>query len=1473
MADNSVFITGIAEGALTEELEKLPPWATEKTAESIEAILKKSFGVQSKTFAQLLKTATAGGTGLTPDDIKKARTELEKLIKDLAAEDPKRKKRDREVDEEQKKQKKRWKSERDNFDSQLFLNSALIKSGLAIKQAFEDNVKTYDQLNKAGLNVVSGLDSAGNGFKALQQITALTGVRYTELAASMEKYSSAVNSFGVGKFAKTVGIASSGLAQFGYSSKEAADLLGEYLSVQQGIADVSHKTSEETTQDLTKFANNLNKLSLATGMSRAAIMNNLQALAKSTDASVLQGQMGTEAADSTLEFISSIKDQNFGKTLLKMMTDQIKPLNQTFSSFQKIGQGGFAQKLAAFTQSIKGMDPESARQAMKTFEEQNHAQIEYGKQQANFYSQIPELAGDAQKVLETYTGLQQTARETVKLSEEDLAKLKVTNKARADLASAWEKLLSLLQKAFGPTPTILNALTTALKLIIAPLEFIIWGFNKLSDGLSAVLKVFGVTEGIDLTAWLGVAVIGLALYKSLNLFGTALTSITAAMKAKAFGAAGKKGTTHVTESLADRAGGKAGKGGDLIGKIGKGIGDIGKGLGKGVKGFLVGLADGLKALGTPKVLLGVLALTGIAAALWITGKAVSEFTKVSWEDLAKAGVALVGLTLAVAGLGAIMGTGVGAAAILAGAAALVVMGASLWLLGAGIQSIGSGFEMLGKGLESLKNVDGMQILGITAALVGLGVGLTIATPFLLAGSIGLLALGAASLVAGPGIALLGWGLKTLSDISGVQLAGIALGIAGLAASLILATPLMLLAAPGLITFGIAAAVAAVPIALLAWGLKSLMEVSAGSLLSVAGALAVFGVALTLAGPFLIAGSVGLIAIGAAALIATPGLLGVSLAFKLMSESISNLASIGFLGLIGVGVGIASLAVSLAIAVPFMLIASAGLLALGVAALIAAPGIMGLGVGLKLIGEGMQAFAGVGMLDMLGVAAGLTALGIASTFASPLLLIGSIGLLAFGVAALVAGPGIKLLAEGLALLEPLTGANLPKLAEGLDALTAIGKIRLIAFGLAALAAGPGIKSLADGLTPLNDIDGFNLFTVAMGINGLSHVSAIGLLALGMVGKKVGLDIQSLAYGLYSLGLIDGKNLIKVAVGIDVLSNVNALGLLALGMVGKKVGLDIQSLAYGLFSLGLTDGKNLITVAVGIGALADINALGLLAFGIAAAIAAPGIKQLADAFTELENSSGEKLMEIAPGIDALSSISAMGLFAFGAAALIASPGIKQLADAFAVLEESSGEKLIEVASGIDALSSINALGLLAFGMASGIAGAGVEILAKALADLAPSLEVSSNAFISLSAGLDTLSGSLNEFTGLETLKSIVETINSIEIVKALAFGALSKMGVVSLPTPTSTTGVTTPNTPKASELNSPSQVSTAEESKGEQATPKDSTQASGTGIEKTTADTGINTALGYQSSLLEQLLLSTNNLVSVNKDILKYARVQA
>jgi hypothetical protein len=95
-------------------------------------------------------------------------------------------------------------------------------------------------------------------------------------------------------------------------------------------------------------------------------------------------------------------------------------------------------------------------------------------------------------------------------------------------------------------------------------------------------------------------------------------------------------------------------------------------------------------LNPAKMLAGAAALLIVSAALFVTAKAVQEFMKTDWSAIGKAGVALLGLVGAVAALGAIMMSGVGAVAIIAGAAAMLVIAGSLLLLGKAIQATATG---------------------------------------------------------------------------------------------------------------------------------------------------------------------------------------------------------------------------------------------------------------------------------------------------------------------------------------------------------------------------------------------------------------------------------------------------------------------------------------------------------------------------------------------------------------------------------------------------------------------------------------------------------------------------------------------------------------------------------------------------------------------------------------------------------------
>jgi hypothetical protein len=76
--------------------------------------------------------------------------------------------------------------------------------------------------------------------------------------------------------------------------------------------------------------------------------------------------------------------------------------------------------------------------------------------------------------------------------------------------------------------------------------------------------------------------------------------------------------------------------------------------------------------------------------------------------------------------------------------------------------------------------------------------------------------------------------------------------------------------------------------------------------------------------------------------------------------------------------------------------------------------------------------------------------------------------------------------------------------------------------------------------------------------------------------------------------------------------------------------------------------------------------------------------------------------------------------------------------------------------------------------------------------------------------------------------------------------------------------------ASTINSPSAVSVEPQNADTSSSASNPSTPVSPGIEKTPANTDINSTLAYQANLLAQILLASENNVSVNKDILKYTR---
>lgn len=705
MADNSTFIVGSAAGSLKEAFDGLPPWATNKTAEDIEALLRRSLDVQTKSLAQIVKSATAKGQGLSADDLSKVNSELDDLIKNLSDENKSKKKSSKDEDDENKKRTKRWKNDNDLSIKGIAMGYLMVDAALLIKKAFVDNFTTYTKLNESGINLVTGFTNSANGFESLAELTASSGVRFTELQGTMLKYNSAVNAFTASKFGATVGQASKNLAKFGFSSKESAELLGSYLESQQGFSDSRNKTEAEVTKGLEGFGKRISGVSLVTGMMRGKILENLEALSKSAESTILMGQVGEEQAGNLSEFVASFKDQKLGKEILSMMTDAVKPLNTTFAHLQKTGGGAFAQAEMELVNRMKlsGATAEEMQGGLASFVSANKSTIMQMMQQ----NKLLEQAGsqDAALANEHLQSLLLQEKNYNSISAADRKKIEATNKARADFSSAWEKLISVFQRLFTPIIPVMSALTTGMEKLVTITDHAAKFVGAIDTSLTKFINGFlskeAQLEKLNLVSILGGVAAGLLVLRGVfKYFGKGLLDIFSKKK-------GSKVADWTTSLGADGSGGSGGKrdkGGGLLGSIGsglaglgKGIAGLGKGIGGAVSGMLQGLAKGLSALGSPKVLLGTLALAGVSAALWIAGDAMRQFINVKWEDLGKAGVAILGLSVAALALSAL------AIPMATGALVLTAMSLALGTFGTAVSMVGTGFSTISTGIALLTN--------------------------------------------------------------------------------------------------------------------------------------------------------------------------------------------------------------------------------------------------------------------------------------------------------------------------------------------------------------------------------------------------------------------------------------------------------------------------------------------------------------------------------------------------------------------------------------------------------------------------------------------------------------------------------------------------------------------------------------------------------------------------------------------------
>ncbi|KRM64108.1 minor tail protein gp26 family protein [Lacticaseibacillus paracasei subsp. paracasei ATCC 25302 = DSM 5622 = JCM 8130] len=340
--------------------------------------------------------------------------------------------------------------------------------------------------------------------------------------------------------------------------------------------------------------------------------------------------------------------------------------------------------------------------------------------------------------------------------------------------------------------------------------------------------------------------------------------------------------------------------------------------------------------------------------------------------------------------------------------------------------------------------------------------------------------------------------------------------------------------------GLGIGLAAAGFAALAFGVAALAKTGTAGLVALAAmtaSIVVILAVLKLVAPTLTANATGLLAMGAAVLMASVGIALLVVALTNFQKAGGNATTL----VLAIGVAIGGLALIFAVVAPALTAGAVGMLAFGAAVLLVGAGIALATAGLALLATQLPTIATYGT----SAAVGILALGGA--------------LIVFGAGALVAGAGAIVLGAGLAIAAAaivLAGVAVVVLAAGV-AVLAVG---IALAGAASLLLGAGLALVA---TSGAAAGGALLAAAAAGAaNAVADAAGavaalaygVALVALAAGGALAGAALVVLGAG----GVVGGAGLVVLAAGIALVGG--AIKILASGL--RSLGSVVSSIFHGI-----------------------------------------------------------------------------------------------------------------------------------------------------------------------------------------------------------------------------------------------------------------------------------------------------------------------
>lgn len=458
MADNSTFITGVAEGALASAFDGLPPWATQNTSEKIQKLLEKQLNLSGKLLSAIGKASPKSGNSSSrnPTDSKSLDTLLGKYLGEANKSNRKKKKDDDDLANKSMLSGKKLTSTAQKLD---YVLTGLATVGKKVLDAEGQYLKTYDALYQSGINVLDGNTKTADGFSALNQMVNATGMRLDTMQKAIEQYSTSINALGFTKFTKSLGIALPGLTELGFNSKDAANLMGAYVDSQKGYTDIRNKSESELAADAVNFGDKLTKMSLAVGMSRDQFLENIKANSKSVDSTLVSATYGVEAAKKVNDFVSGFSDKNTQNMFSALAASQTPQLTDSYQNLTKAGFGDIANKLTDIAVRSRTEDSVSLRKEMADMQPEIMRRMGNG----GLGSLIGIKSEGASEAAQALTGLTQEIRITSSATTAQTDAAIKAAAATANLQTQQEKFLAIPEAAFSPTVNQIEMLGNTLK--------------------------------------------------------------------------------------------------------------------------------------------------------------------------------------------------------------------------------------------------------------------------------------------------------------------------------------------------------------------------------------------------------------------------------------------------------------------------------------------------------------------------------------------------------------------------------------------------------------------------------------------------------------------------------------------------------------------------------------------------------------------------------------------------------------------------------------------------------------------------------------------------------------------------------------------------------------------------------------------------------------------------------------------------